>query len=82
MGFGEDLALAVGKVMAPSGLWSLAERKGCHQDKPLLGIRVMDREGQGSGVGGVVGNSWQGPGGRPSLTMGRPSQLSLSDHAL
>lgn len=55
MGLGEDLALAVGKVMAPSGLWSLTERKGCHQDKPLIGIRFDGQGLRGQELEGLLG---------------------------
>lgn len=37
-GVGEDLALAMGQVMALSCPWAL-EQEECHQDRPLFGIR-------------------------------------------
>lgn len=55
--------------MAPSGPLVSHRKEGCHQDKPLLGIRLVERVGklvsvhqwgaQGSGAGLVAGNSWR-----------------------
>lgn len=74
-GWGEDLALAVGQVMAPSCPWALAERRSDTRTSPCLGSSSegdWDSQWSGHWLVGFARNSWQGQGGRPSLTTERP----------
>lgn len=73
-GWREDLALAVGQVMAPSCPWALTNRS-VTRTSPYLGSGSEGDWGQSvkwSLGSGVARNSWQGQGSRPSLTAGRP----------
>jgi hypothetical protein len=47
MGLWEDLALAVGgRGYGSIGPLVAHRKEGCHQDKPLLGIRLVERIGK------------------------------------
>lgn len=74
-GWREGLALAVGRVMAPSHPWALTERRSITRTSPYLGSGSEGGWGSqwsGHWVVEFPRNSWQGQGGRPSLTAGRP----------
>lgn len=69
------MALAVGQVMAPSCPWALAERRSDTRTSPCLGSSSegdWDSQWSGHWLAGFARNSWQGQGGRPSLTAERP----------
>lgn len=75
MGLGKDLALAVGEGMAPSGLWSVTERKGVTRTSPCYESDWW-RESGSQGICSSVGCS--GIGGRLLEIPGRNKEAGAA----